>query len=230
LSSTITTNEISIDTKNEKRHYVIGKCPDNRTASFEIRYADKWIKEDGRHLHKILRKYNLDPPLPEHGNKEKMGLALNSLRAKSKSLLSRKERNQSLVFMPDPDVEDFTIDQGDKDLKDVDQKKSVIEYIYKNLGAKYVRILKNQEPIKLVYSDKPFCVYETFSTRTLNNLRKKGIDINQLKKTDINRYYNSFTRCYSQATMNYEGKAVCQNHYRDLKFGSEISEDFNDMP
>jgi hypothetical protein len=49
-SDNVTTKEVSIDTTNEKRHYILGKCPDERPTSFEIRYAENWIKEDGRHF------------------------------------------------------------------------------------------------------------------------------------------------------------------------------------
>ncbi|MGA7541562.1 MAG: hypothetical protein WBW34_00715 [Nitrososphaeraceae archaeon] len=49
-SDNVTTKEVSIDTTNEKRHYILSKCPDERSTSFEIRYAEDWIKEDGRHF------------------------------------------------------------------------------------------------------------------------------------------------------------------------------------
>lgn len=232
--SAVTTKDVTINTKNEQRHYLIGKCPDDRPASFEIRYAERWIKEDGRHLHRILRNYNLDPMPSEYEDRKKMQLALNSIRAKSKSLLNLKSRGIGLrtnledELTPDPDFEDFTIDQGDKDLRNVDQKRCILDYVYKNLGAKYVKILKNQEPIKLVWGNRPFCSFEKVSPGTLNKLRREGIDFNKLKNTDLARYYNSLTRCYAPATTEYEGKKLCRNHYQDVKFGRDISEDFND--
>jgi hypothetical protein len=226
----IETKEISLDPTSQRRHYLLTKCPDGRPASFEFRYTPGWAKEDGRHFHRTLKNYKLDFAPKDYKDRKKGELALNSIRAKSKSIIKRKQTGQSIVFMPNPDDEDFTIDQGERDFKEVEQNRTIIDYLYKNMKAKYVRIIKNQEPIKLVWSfDKPFCTYEKVSARTLMELRRKGIDFNQLEKIDKQRFYNSFTRCYAPATHEYERKKYCLNHYRDLKFGRDIREDFNDQ-
>ena len=54
-SDNVTTKEVSIDRTNEKRHCILSKCPDERSTSFEIRYAENWIKEDGRHFYRRLK-------------------------------------------------------------------------------------------------------------------------------------------------------------------------------
>jgi hypothetical protein len=221
----ITTEEVSLSHIQDKRKYLVSKCPDGRPASFELKYADKWMKEDGRHFHRTLMNYNLEPKIR---NKDKFNLAINSLRAKKQSIIRGRARGLKLENEPNPEVEDFTVDQEDKLISEVEQNNTIINYVRKNIGAKYVKVLKNQEPVKVVWSDRQFCMHEEISPRTLRRLRTQGIDVFFLKKSDPDRYYNSFTRCYYPSRHNYNGRKLCDNHYRDARFGKDIREDFTD--
>lgn len=216
----LTTREVKVTERVDKqKENVIVKCPMEKPTAFRFKYTEGWVKEDTRHFHDILRKNDLDLPLENYKNKELLTEAFDKLKEKANGNSKRIIKQMAMgVSEVTPLLDDKT---------SMEDNNTVDQFIYDNVRPKYVKVIQTK-PYKIVWGDRRFCQYETIPIRKIDELARQGIDVNQLRIKDSQKYYDLVVRCPDAGIRQHEGKYYCRNHFRDKKYGRLKNEDLMD--
>lgn len=204
----------------EQKEVLVVRCPDNKPSSFRFSYNDKTVTEDSRHFHHILRKHNADPKVEDYENKEVLLESMKKLRG---IRWEKKHRGLIKTNEDEPEDENFEVCRfNDRNIADI---------LYEDHNASQVKVV-SKHPFKLHWTTngQQFCQHEEVPESRLRKLQARGIDINTLKRTNIEEYYDQFTRCYDVARFEHEGKHYCKSHYKRWKYGRTRYEDMMDGP
>jgi hypothetical protein len=211
----ISLKEVKVTEREDKqKEHVLIKCPEEKPTSFRFKYNEGWAKEDTKHFHNVLRKNDIDLPLENYKDKEMLVEAFAKL----------KEKRNGKRLTKQMGVQEISVVDGKTA---IEEEETVDQFVYNEVKAKHLKIIQ-RKPYKIRWSDKRFCQYETIPIRKVDELAHKGIDVNQLKNTDLDQYYDIVVRCPETGILKHDDKFYCRNHFRDKKYGRPKTEDLLD--